>query len=205
MGEKTKSHIFEPFFTTKEKGKGTGLGLSTVYGIVRQHRGYIDIYSEMGNGSTFSIFFPRIYDTVTETVSEDGRPMSDMKTTGVETILIVDDNEFVRDIACSILERSGYTVIQCDGAENCLKLVDEYSGKIDLVLIDVIMPKMDGKELYNKLSIKWKALKVIYMSGYATNVIFHHGVLDDGVNFIKKPLSVNSLCEKVRNVLDSPK
>jgi two-component system, cell cycle sensor histidine kinase and response regulator CckA len=204
MEKEMQEHIFEPFFTTKEKGKGTGLGLSTVYGIVKQHGGNISLYSELEKGSTFKVYLPRIFEftesgerTFQDSFSEkDGFH-------GTETILVVEDNEMVRKLVYDILRSLGYKVMIAESVESCFALADDYQGTIHLLLSDVIMPKMNGKEIYTRLSERLKDLKVLYMTGYTSNVIVHHGVLDEGVNIIQKPLSVFALSRKVRQVLDS--
>jgi PAS domain S-box-containing protein len=194
-------HIFEPFYTTKELGKGTGLGLSTVYGIVKQHGGSISVYSEMNHGSIFKVFLPR--------VSENGEkialysPQPDEVARGFETVLVAEDNEMVRTLACSMLESLGYQVLSAENPDRCIELVKNYLSTINLLLTDVVMPRMNGKDLYDRLHRMRPDLKVIFMSGYTSNVIGHHGVLDQGTHFIQKPFSIHTLSEKVRHVLDS--
>lgn len=194
-------HIFEPFYTTKEVGKGTGLGLSTVYGIVKQHGGSISVYSEKNHGSIFKVFLPR--------VSEDGEkiavypPQPDEVARGFETVLVAEDNEMVRTLACSMLESLGYRVLSAENPDRCIDLVKKHQGTINLLLTDVVMPRMNGKDLYDRLYRMRPDLKVIFMSGYTSNVIGHHGVLDQGTHFIQKPFSIHTLSEKVRIVLDS--
>ncbi|EKD37564.1 MAG: PAS/PAC sensor hybrid histidine kinase, partial [uncultured bacterium] len=194
-------HIFEPFYTTKELGKGTGLGLSTVYGIVKQHGGSISVYSEKNHGSIFKVFLPR--------VSEDGEkiaaylPQPDEVARGFETVLVAEDNEMVRTLACSMLESLGYRVLSAENPDRCIDLVKKHQGTINLLLTDVVMPRMNGKDLYDRLHRMRPDMKVIFMSGYTSNVIGHHGVLDQGTHFIQKPFSIHTLSEKVRLVLDS--
>jgi PAS domain S-box-containing protein len=201
MDKQTQEHIFEPFFTTKELGKGTGLGLSTVYGIVRQHGGSINVYSEENRGSAFKIFIPH----QAERGVVDERPSSpeDAVAHGVETILVAEDNEMVRTLVNEMLTGLGYQVLQAESVEQCLLFAREHQGPINMLLTDVIMPKMNGKELFDQLSRILPELKVLFMSGYTSDVIGHHGVLGEGVDFLQKPFSQHVLSEKVRRVLDS--
>lgn len=201
IDEKMHPHLFEPFFTTKEMGKGTGLGLSTVYGIVKQHGGSISVYSEAGKGSAFRVLLPLVVD---ESVLSD-EPVSGTSELpgGTETILVVEDNDMVRNLAVEMLHLLGYRVLPADGPISCFEFFDEHRDDISLLLTDVIMPKMNGKEIFTRLAEQKPHLKVLYMSGYTSNVIGHHGVLDEGVNLLQKPLSLQSLAEKVRHVLDS--
>ncbi|MBF0529919.1 MAG: response regulator, partial [Deltaproteobacteria bacterium] len=201
MDEKIMEHIFEPFFTTKEPGKGTGLGLSTVYGIVKQHGGSICVYSEINRGSVFKVFLPRMVEG--ETTIEAHPSLPDVVAHGIETILVAEDNEVVRTLACEMLESLGYHVLATDTPDRCVDLVKEYQGSIDLLLTDVVMPGMNGKELLDLLKRIRPDLRVLFMSGYASNVIGHHGVLDEGVAFIQKPFTMLLLAGKVRHVLDN--
>jgi len=197
MDNDTRSHIFEPFFSTKGE-QGTGLGLATVYGIVRQHGGCIMTVSEPGEGTTFNVYIPLSNAAVVEGKT-DKKVVADLR--GQETILLVEDDEHVRQLAFSILERYGYKVIAAkDGAE-ALKILDACNDPVQLLLTDVVMPVMNGKDLFNKASAKRKDLKVLYMSGYHDDVIAHRGVLEDGLAFIQKPFSVETLASKVRDVL----
>ncbi len=199
MDNETLKHVFEPFFTTKKKGKGTGLGLATVFGIIKQHGGNIWVYSEIGHGTTFKIYLP----TVDEKIEEKGNKKNfDKKDYGIETIMVVEDDEMVRTLACQMLTVNNYTVICVDDAESSFDIVTKYDGTIDLLLTDVIMPKINGKQLYKKIKTIMPDIKVLYMSGYTDNVIAKHGVLDTGINFIQKPFSMQGLLKKVRNVLD---
>ncbi|MGD9971535.1 MAG: PAS domain S-box protein [Desulfatirhabdiaceae bacterium] len=190
--------IFEPFFTTKEQGKGTGLGLSTVYGIVKQNNGFINVYSEPGQGTTFRIYLPVTNDQP-ETVTDASRqkPMH-----GTETVLLVEDDETILDIGRMVLERFGYTVLATHNPNEALKLVKNHQGPVHLLITDVIMPEMNGQELRNRLHDIQPEIQTLFMSGYTANVIAHHGVLDQGINFLQKPFSVKTLVEKVREVLD---
>jgi len=199
MDTETQKQIFEPFFTTKEQGKGTGLGLATVFGIVKQHQGNIWVYSEPGRGTTFKIYLPQSEETAQTDKAAISEPMSAY---GTETVLVVEDDPTVRKLACKTLESYGYIVLEADSPDKSLHLATTYEGTIHLLLTDVIMPNMNGRELYEKLSIVRPDLKVLYMSGYTDNVITHHGVLDEGVDFIQKPFNTRGLAQKIRRVLD---
>jgi PAS domain S-box-containing protein len=199
MDDKVRSQIFEPFFTTKGKG-GTGLGLATAYGIVKQHGGNIWVYSEPGRGTTFKVYLPASGSIdIQKRVLENRR--TDLK--GAETILLAEDDLLVREIAADLLVRQGYTVLSAKNGMEALEILGGHGGEIDLLLTDVVMPEMNGKELYSKVAEKHAAIRVLYMSGYTDNVIAHHGVLDEGVDFIQKPFTIRALAEKVREVIDS--
>ena len=201
MDEKTANRVFEPFFTTKEQGKGTGLGLSTVYGIVQQHKGNIRVHSEMDTGTTFHVYLPKI-EVVNSVVDENEKSFSE-EVGGDETILVVEDDNIVRALVFRILSRYGYRVIQSGGADECLNNLQSLSGRVDLLLTDVVMPGMNGRELYDRLAGKIPDLRVIYMSGYTDDVIVHQGIIEDGVNYIQKPFSSSDLARKIRDVLDT--
>lgn len=203
MNKETVKHIFEPFFTTKTPGKGTGLGLSTVHGIVKQHGGSIQVYSEPGYGTTFKIHFPR----VDEPVAITPPPSTFRKSagSGSETILVAEDEESVRGVVSHILKNHGYTVIAAEDAEGCMQLARHHPGIIHMLLTDVIMPRMNGRELYRRLSEFLPDLKVLYMSGYTDDVIAHHGILEEGINLLQKPVSVDELTTKIREVLEGVK
>ncbi len=201
MDAQVIEHIFEPFYTTKELGKGTGLGLSTVYGIVKQHGGSISVYSAKNHGSIFKVFLPSVYG---EGEGKEGRrPSPDEVSRGSETILVVEDDEMVRFIACSMLENLGYQVLSAENPDKSIDLVKQHEGVINLLLTDVVMPRMNDKDLYELLHRMQPDMKVIFMSGYTSDVIGHHGVLDQGTHFIQKPFSLQKLSEKVRLVLAS--
>jgi len=195
----TRERIFEPFFTTKEKGRGTGLGLSTVYGIVKQHGGNIWVYSEPGEGTTFKCYFPVASETPHQ---EESRAGLEEGLGGAETIVVVEDEESVRSLAVSILTRSGYTVKAARDAHECLTLLDGGPGSLDLLLTDVVLPGMNGRELFEEVSRRFPGTRGLFMSGYTDDVVSHRGVLDEGVAFLHKPFSVQSLIRKVREVLD---
>ena len=199
MDEETRSHIFEPFFTTKGPGKGTGLGLATVYGIVKQSNGNIGVYSEPGRGTTFKIYLPRV-DEMAEVAAAEA-PATDLG--GAETVLLVEDNEMVRALACEVLRESGYTVLEARHGADALEITQRYHGPIDLLLTDVVMPEMGGRELAARLGAGRPDMKILYMSGYAADAIVHQGVLDDREAFIAKPIEPDALLRKVRAVLDA--
>jgi two-component system cell cycle sensor histidine kinase/response regulator CckA len=199
MTPEVKEQVFEPFFTTKEKGKGTGLGLSTVYGIVKQSGGNIWVYSELGKGTSFKIYLPRVDEPLEEKkekVMEEGFPRGD------ETILIVEDEEEVKDLTAQILKKYGYTILKASKGNEAISICDGHKGSIHLMLTDVVMPEMDGRRLAESIISLRPGIKVLYMSGYTDNAIIHHGVLDKGMNYIQKPFTVESLARKVREVLD---
>lgn len=199
MDGETQQHIFDPFFTTKEWGKGTGLGLATVFGIVKQHRGNIWVYSEPDEGTTFKIYLPRPVDTALVNATL----VPEMPTVyGTETVLVVEDEPMVRKLACETLATYGYAVLEALSPQNGLQIAATYEGKIHLLLTDVIMPEMNGRELHNKMVEIRPDIKVLFMSGYTDNVIVHHGVLDEGVNFLEKPFTIRHFSQKIRRVLD---
>ncbi len=195
-----KERIFEPFFTTKEKGRGTGLGLSTVYGIVKQSGGNIWVYSEPAQGTTFKIYLPRVDEPAEELrkkIEYEEIPR------GSETILLVEDDEKVRELAVKVLRMHGYEVIEAGSPTDALRICQELKRPIHLVLTDVVMPEMSGRQLAERLREVCVEVKVLYMSGYTDNSIVRHGVLEKGVDFIQKPFTIDGLARKVREVLDS--
>jgi CheY-like chemotaxis protein len=198
MDADTRSRIFEPFFTTKRPGQGTGLGLATVYGIVKQSNGNIGVYSEPGRGTTFKIYLPRVEASV-EAVTAEG-PAVDQS--GSETILLVEDNEMVRTLTCEILEARGYTVLEARHGADALDIAARFHGPIDLLVTDVVMPEMGGRELARRLGAERPRMKVLYMSGYAADAIVHQGVLEEDVAFLPKPIKADTLGCRVREVLD---
>ena len=202
MDAETISRLFEPFFTTKEVGKGTGLGLATVYGMVKQNKGFIDVNSQPGQGATFKIYFPRHETEAGRTTKTDAAQPA---VCGYETILLVEDEPMILDIAEKILERQGYTVLAAATPGEAIRLAREHAGDIHLLITDVVMPEMNGKNLAKALLSLYPKLKCLFMSGYTANVIAHHGVLNEGVHFIQKPFSAQALAAKAREVLDNTK
>src|SRR6266568_2112843 len=199
MDDATQAHLFEPFFTTKEKGKGTGLGLATVYGIVKQSGGFIWVYSERGVGTTFKMYLPRV-DAAAEPAS--GRPAPAPVARGSETVLVAEDEAPVRAVARHALERYGYHVLEAASAEAALDVAQRYSGPIHVLLTDVIMPGMSGRDLAARLATLRPETRVIYMSGYTDDAITRHGVLEPGFVFVQKPFTPDALARTVRDVLD---
>jgi CheY-like chemotaxis protein len=200
MDAEVQAHIFEPFFTTKEKGKGTGLGLSTVYGIVKQSGGYIWVYSEPGQGANFRIYLPRV-DVPVEEPQRPEAPAEHLR--GDETILITEDDDSLREVTRMFLESSGYKVLVAESPAQALRVAGRYHGRIDLLLTDVVMPGMNGRELAEKLKAKQPKMKVVYMSGYTSDAIVERGVLERGLSFLQKPYTRNALMHKVREALNA--
>jgi PAS domain S-box-containing protein len=198
MSEEIKDHIFEPFFTTKERGSGTGLGLATTYGVVKQAGGSIEVYSEVGTGTTFKVYLPRVEEEAAKPVKDD-RP-ADLPA-GTETVLIVEDEGKLRGLCVQILEQLGYKVLQAGNGTEAIAVVQGYGDRIDLLLTDVVMPGMNGSELATQLVQHNPGMKVLFTSGYTEDVISHHGVLAEGVSFIGKPYTLSALATKVREVL----
>ncbi len=200
MDRETLSRIFDPFFTTKQTGEGTGLGLATVFGIVKQNNGFINVYSEPGQGTTFTIYLPRHIGKSDQTVIENP---SKSVVQGHETVLLVEDEQSLLDLGKMMLEKIGYRVLTAHTPGEAIDLAAKHAGDIHLLLTDVVMPEMNGRDLAKRLLTLYPTLKRLFMSGYTANVIAHHGVLDEGVNFIQKPFTLQSLAEKVREVLDT--
>jgi two-component system, cell cycle sensor histidine kinase and response regulator CckA len=198
MDAATRSHIFEPFFTTKGVGRGTGLGLSMAYGIVKQSGGSIEVYSEPGHGSTFKIYLPRV-----EAPAEalPGKPAS-APLRGNETILLVEDDDQVRELAREILLHCGYSVLAADSLASVVKQCESHAGPIHVLLTDVVMPGVGGREIATQVKARRPDIKVLYMSGYTTNAVVHHGVLDPGTHFLQKPFTPAALAAKIREVLN---
>jgi PAS domain S-box-containing protein len=201
MDAETKSRIFEPFFTTKEQGKGTGLGLSTVYGIVKQSGGYISVYSEPGLGTSFKVYLPRV-DAAAEV---SGAGAGERLQTGTETILLVEDEDGVRTLTRQLLQKQGYTVLESRHGGEALLICERHNGPIHLLLTDVVLSQISGRELAHRLAAIRPEMKVLFMSGYSEDAIVQHGVLNSGHAFLQKPFTAESLGTKVREVLDEPR
>jgi two-component system, cell cycle sensor histidine kinase and response regulator CckA len=199
MNDEVKSHLFEPFFTTKPKERGTGLGLATIYGAVKQAGGSVEVYSEEGEGTTFKIYLPLVAEKAERLKA--AAPIIDMPG-GDETVLIVEDEKSVRDMAIRILKRLGYNVLQAPDGGQAFMLAEKYTDKIDLLMTDVIMPGMNGRQLAERLIQIHPEMKVLYTSGYTENTIAHHGVIDEGLHFIGKPYTPQALAKKLRDVLE---
>lgn len=201
MDSETQAHIFEPFYTTKSGGRGTGLGLSTVYGIVKQSGGYIWVYSELGLGSTFKVYLPRVEGATAGPVEKKEHIAA---LPGTETILLVEDEVGVRELAEVLLKQQGYKVLTAADTDDALRIAAERSGEIHLLLTDVVMPVLSGRELAKKITARYPQTRVLYMSGYTDNVIATGGVLEPGVAFLQKPFTPKGMAAKVREVLDAP-
>src|SRR5467141_3804216 len=199
MTPEIRGRIFEPFFTTKEKGKGTGLGLSTVYGIVKKSGGYVWVYSEVGRGTTFKIYLPRV-DAPADELQQPRAPGS---LAGTETILLAEDDPMLRPLAKGLLEKLGYTVIDAENAATALEAARNHAGPIHLLVADVVMPGASGRELARQLERTRPRTKVLYVSGYTDDAIVHHGMLEPGLHFLQKPFTPAALARKVREVLDT--
>jgi two-component system cell cycle sensor histidine kinase/response regulator CckA len=198
IDEKTKAHIFEPFFTTKEVGKGTGLGLATVYGIVKQSGAYIWVESEVGKGTKFELYFPPGRELATQNNNVDAKPSALPR--GSEVILVVEDEAGVRELACEFLKMSGYEVLEAKDGFEALEIVARHAGVLHLLLIDMVMPKMSGRELASRLRVRLPGVKVLFMSGYSE---FTSGEqMPSAVPLLQKPFSISSLVEKIREVLE---
>jgi len=198
MTPEVMEKIFDPFFTTKEVGKGTGLGLATVYGIVRQNNGYISVYSELGKGTTFKIYLPRISEKACK--PEAAKKRTIVQGQG-ETILVVEDEAAILRLTSSILTKAGYRVVTAGGPGQAIAVAREHKTLLQLLITDIVMPEMNGRDLSRLLQSEIPALKCLFMSGYTANVIAGQGVLDKGMQFIQKPFSAEELTDKVRQAL----
>jgi PAS domain S-box-containing protein len=199
MDTKTQARIFEPFFTTKEQGKGTGLGLATVYGVIKQSDGYIWVYSEIGRGTTFKIYLPKVAEKVEELAAVKTIPAP---ASGSETILFVEDEQSVRELVREYLSARGYRVLEASDGIQALDIAVAHPGAIQLLITDVVMPRLSGRELANQIATARRDLKVLYISGYTDDSIFRHGVLEGGMEFLQKPFNLRTLAQKIREILD---
>jgi CheY-like chemotaxis protein len=200
MDATTQARMFEPFFTTKTQGKGTGLGLSTVYGIVKQSEGNIWVYSELGKGTTFKVYLPRVDEVAPIRVAQE--TLSELQP-GRETVLLTEDEEPVRRLTKMILEMNGYQVLEAASGDEALSIYKQHGGHIELIITDVVMPKMGGRELAQSLVALTPGVKVLYLSGYTDDAIVRHGLLDQRLAFLQKPFTPDSLLRKMREVLDA--
>jgi two-component system, cell cycle sensor histidine kinase and response regulator CckA len=199
MDAKTKARIFEPFFTTKEQGKGTGLGLATVYGVVKQSGGFIWVYSEVGRGTTFKIHLPQVTSQVEKAVAEN---ISSRSAAGTETILFVEDEESVRELVRDYLTTAGYHMLEASDGVRALEVAAAHKGPIHMLITDVVMPRLSGREVATQIAEQRRDVKVLYISGYTDDSVFRHGVLEGGVAFLQKPFNLKVLAQKIREVLD---
>jgi CheY-like chemotaxis protein len=193
-------HLFEPFFTTKEKGRGTGLGLSTVYGIVRQNGGFLDVASEPGAGTVLALYLPRAF---AATGGAEAPALEATPARGAETVLLVEDEEQVLMLMRNVLARQGYTVLPASRPVDALALAERHDGPIHLILTDVVMPGMNGRELADRVAARRPGIRRLYVSGYTADVLAPQGVLDGSVQFLQKPFSLPDFVRKVREVLDA--
>jgi CheY-like chemotaxis protein len=198
MDEMTASQAFEPFFTTKERGKGTGLGLSMVYGIIKQSGGFIRVASELGKGTAIMVYLPRTEERCVP--DKEAFPAESLR--GEETVLVVEDEDSIRKLAVEVLEQHGYTVLSADDGEKALRIAAAHKGEIGLLLADVIMPRMGGRELYERLRKLRPGIKVLYVSGYTDDSIVRQRMLDPGIAFLQKPYTPKSLARKLKDVLN---
>jgi CheY-like chemotaxis protein len=198
MDQATQARLFEPFFTTKGSGKGTGLGLSTVFGIVKQSGGSVEVYSEPGRGTSVKVYLPRI----DQPVAIDAEAARKINVRGSETILLVEDDEMVRNLVRETLHREGYKILDAPGPLEAKRIAEQFTSPIQLMITDVVMPKVSGRELAEQLSRRRPDMKVLYMSGYTDNAILNSGLLHKEVAFLQKPFTPAALTDKVREVLE---
>ena len=198
MNEKTRQRVFEPFFTTKEVGKGTGLGLAIVYGIVKQHNGFVNVYSESGEGTVFKVYLPLIRSSY----GEEKEAALALPVGGKETILVAEDDAEVRRLTKNVLQEFGYTVVEAIDGEDAISKFLKHKRKVDLIMIDVVMPRKNGKEVYQYVRKIRPDVKALFTSGYTADVIHEKGVLDEGLNFVSKPVAPKELLRKIRDILD---
>jgi two-component system, cell cycle sensor histidine kinase and response regulator CckA len=198
MSDEVRQHLFEPFFTTKQPGKGTGLGLAMVYGAVKQNGGHIEVYSELGQGTTFKVYLPLVAGR------EEAAPAPPVQRPegGAEAILLVEDDDLVRQLAVRLLMRLGYTVHAFANGVEALDTIERADHQVRLLITDVVMPKMNGPALAERLRALRPDVRVLFTSGYTANVIVHHGVLKEGIQFLPKPYSLVTLARRIREVLD---
>jgi CheY-like chemotaxis protein len=202
MEAATKARIFDPFFTTKGPGKGTGLGMAVVHGVVKQSGGQIEVYSEPGKGTAFKVYFPLARDALAV-----GKPAPGVlqMPTGTETILLVEDEAAVRALSRHILQSCGYTILEAEDGREAVQVAQNYQGDIQLVVTDVVMPYLGGRQLAERLEAMRPGLKILFLSGYTDDAVVRHGILEADVAFLQKPFTPNALAQKVRNVLDDRK
>lgn len=198
MDERTRERIFDPFFTTKEMGKGTGLGLASAYGLIKQHKGFIEVESKPGLGTSFNIYFPAL---------KSGDPKKsahaeEVLKGGTESILVAEDDDIIRALTSSILREFGYTVMLAKDGNDAINVFRENQDRISLLLLDVIMPRKNGKDAYEEIRMMRPGIKVLFISGYSADMISQEGILEKGLSFISKPVSPSELLRKVREVLD---
>ena len=197
MNSETQVRLFEPFFTTKELGKGTGLGLATVYGIVRQNNGMINVYSEPGKGTTFKIYLPMDASELPAALEVEDKPTA----SGGETILLVEDELAILKLTTKILEKSLYQVLPASSPAQAIELAQKHAGPIHLLLTDMVMPEMNGRELSEKIMAIRPEIKTIFMSGYTADIIARQGVIEEGAHFLQKPVTAQSLAAKISKAL----
>ncbi|MDD3051780.1 MAG: response regulator, partial [Candidatus Cloacimonetes bacterium] len=198
-----KEHLFEPFFTTKEIGEGTGLGLATVYGIVRQHNGYVLISSEIGIGTTVKIFLPLVAKEISLPEKEDVDQHTESDADAV--ILLVEDNDMVRKVILDMLLRQGYTVYAFETGDKTMKFLSDFNGEVDLLITDLIMPGINGKQLHYEVKRKYPELKAIYMSGYSVDAVSHYGIIEESIDYMQKPFIKSEFIRKIAETLKKDK